>query len=346
MNSSPCPSILELFFEPPSKAVAAHLTTCRRCSALVSGRAGMTDSAVHEAQMREATSQSTGEPSEPDQQRTFTSDWSREELPAGTVVLLDTPESEFLLSAVVVRDADDGLNVIPLSDEVSLASEWDVRLPSDILGYPVIAEVWNHGRVLPEQVDDVLVQLPADTWSGVHQLLRAVAIGQERPPGLDVGPPIVGSNDPRLRFQDEETERVHSYWSPSLALAGVATLGELVAHRRREFGLSAEALEAVSLQRGWLDDLEHDRLDIQGTLTTTALASLMQRLQVGASRRLGRITLATIEAFRGGGPVSETMAFARRRVGYPGSSPSEDPGAYVSEFLNDLSAKESEARQS
>jgi hypothetical protein len=224
---------------------------------------------------------------------------------------------------------------------VSLAGDWDMFLARDVLGYQVIAETWNHGRVLPEQIEETVTCLGPETWAQLSGLLRALASGEERPVGLEVGPAIVGSADPRLRFQDEESERVHAYWQPSLALAGAASLGQLVAHRRAEFRLASEDLEGLSLQEpGWLEALERDELDIRTTLPVLTLAELMQRLRVRASKRLGRLALTTIQAFAGGsGQVGESTAFARRRQGMQNSSSDTSPQEYVDAFLDELSTR-------
>ena len=74
---------------------------------------------------------------------------------------------------------------MPVSPEVALASEWDLFLPESILGYPAIAQTWNHGLVLPEQSSEQITILPAEQLAAVHALIRAGNASARPPEGLE-----------------------------------------------------------------------------------------------------------------------------------------------------------------
>jgi hypothetical protein len=316
---STCPALSELFAEEPSPTVAAHVTGCRRCQALLASES-------------ERIAVAVDEPGE----------WSLgdEEHAAGEVVLLAAPASDEYLSAIVAKRGDETVTVVPVSGEVEAASEWDLLLDRDLLGYRAMAEAWNFGTVLPEQLGERLAKLKADVFDQLRQLLRAAATSGSVPVDVPVGVPIAGDDDPRLLFHDEEVDRVHVYWEPTLALAGAANLAQLVAHRREELALAREELESVSLAAGsgWLARLEEGELPIQRYLLPGALAELMARLNIGVSRRLARIAKWTLEEQAQSTGYATGTALARKRLG--SSSSEQTVSDYVDEFMRELARHE------
>lgn len=243
----------------------------------------------------------------------------------GDVVLLREDRSEELLPALVRREVEEGLTVIPLSADISSATEWDLLLPSDLLGYRAVAQVWNYGSVLEEQVSEIVARLGADEQDQLNLISAALRDGEAPPDGLLVGPAVLTDEDPRLLAQDAAAETVQPFWEPALALAGAETLGQLVAHRRRALDLDPHELEGAVRAVGWLAGLEQDRLDVRSSLMPTELAVLMHRLCLRASRRLGRITLWTIEG--------QDPQIARRATDH---SQPDDAERYVAEMLEKL----------
>ena len=316
---STCPALSELFAAEPSASVSAHLAECRRCQALLASADDRVAVDLDEA-----------------------GEWSvnNAEPAAGEVVLVAAPASDEYLPAVVAKVGDETVTVVPLSGEVEAASEWDLLLDQDVLGYQSMAEAWNFGTVLPEQVGERLVKLKAEDFEQLRQLLRAAATSGSVPEGVPVGVPIVGDDDPRLLFHDEEVERVHVFWEPTLALAGAATLAQLVAHRREELALAPEELESVSLtaESGWLARFEEGELPIQRYLLPGALAALMARLQIGVSRRLIRIATWTLEEQAQSTGYATGSALARKRLG--SSSSEQTVSDYVDEFIRELARHE------
>jgi hypothetical protein len=317
MTDARCPSLVDLFAKEPTPAVEEHVARCPRCQAL---RASGDERVAVEP------------PEEEERERL-----ERVEPEAGTVALLAAPDSDEYMPTVVAKVGEDALTVVPLSEQVQLASDWDLKLDRLTLGYEAIAEVWNYGSALPEQIVEQVAKLPVIDFENVRAMLRAIATGAPRPDGLPVGPPVLDEADPRLLFQDEEAARAHSFWEPTLALAGAATLGQLVVHRREELQVPVEELEAVTMQQaGWLSELERDALDIRSVLTTKALADLMRRLRVGGSRRLGRLAALTIESQGGAAGIESGAAFARSRRGYRQAPGEQSVEEYVEDFLREL----------
>lgn len=215
----------------------------------------------------------------------------------GDVVLLKVGHNDDLVPAVVRRPVDEALVVIPLSACVERATEWDLLFSKDLLGYDSIAQVWSFGSVLEEQVDEVLTSLRDTEWAQLDSLAFAMREGKAPPEGLPVGPEVVSNDDPRLLAQEIEAEQLQRLWEPALAMAGAATLGQLVAHRRSALELTSEDIAVANRDDdAWLAELEQDRLDIPSMLKPAELAEILVGLRIQASRRLGRITLWTIEA--------------------------------------------------
>ncbi|HMJ01168.1 MAG TPA: hypothetical protein VK488_15155 [Gaiellaceae bacterium] len=322
MSDARCPSLIDLFAQERQPGIDEHVADCVRCQALLAGQEERVVVDAAEA-----------------------SEWqeSADAVEAGAVVLLSSPDTDEYLPAVVAKVADDAVTIVPVSEHVELAAEWDFILDASVLGYEAMAEVWNFGSVLPEQVAEHVVTLRQEVLESLRQLLRAAVSSGEVPEGVPVGVPVLSGDDVRLLFHDEESERTHAYWEPTLALAGAANLAQLVAHRRSELALAAEELESVSLaERGWLERLEQGTLDIQRVLRPPALASLMRRLQIGASRRLARIAAWTLEEQSQTSEFATGAALARKRVGTRASAGEESVADYVDAFMRELQRQERE----
>src|SRR4051794_24146032 len=97
MIDSSCPSTTDLFSNSHTKEQASHIETCPRCQALLSLR----DERVDLAQEEPSVAFSLDAPS----------------VSQGDVALIAAPDSDELLLAVVVRESDDALTIVPLSEE-------------------------------------------------------------------------------------------------------------------------------------------------------------------------------------------------------------------------------------
>ena len=225
------------------------------------------------------------------------------------------------------RVSEEALTIVPISGDAHVATEWDLLLPRELLGYPAMAQVWNFGTVLPEQVVEVVTSLATMENDRLDRLATAARAGGQPPADLPVGVPVLDDADPRLLDQEQAAELVRPFWGPALALAGAETLGQLVHHRREELGVATDELESLAESRGWLEAFEGDRLDVRRTLGSSALAALLRRLGVIASRRLGRIALWTVEAQQ-----PSLARNAQARAGDDDPSPED----YVAQMLDEL----------
>jgi hypothetical protein len=314
MNDACCPALIDLFAIDRAPRVDEHVAGCARCQALLASETERVDvdPGAH-------------------------GNWQTHDgAEAGAVVLVASPATDEYLPAVVAKVADETLTVVPVSEQIELATEWDFLLDKDVLGYDAMAEVWNFGTILPEQIAEQVVPLPEDVFAWLLQLLRAAVSSAEVPENLPVGAPVLNEDDPRLLFHDEESERVHAFWEPTLALSGAASLGQLVTHRREELAIPADQFKSLSFKRGSLEDLERDALDIMRALQPATLADLFQGLRLEWSRRLRRIAEVTIEAQKQASGYSTGTSFARRRRGTRASHEERSIGEYLDEVARHL----------
>ncbi len=235
----------------------------------------------------------------------------------GTAVLVSNVDDSELVAVIVVAATEEGLAVVPISDEVRMGTDWDLFLPQHLLGYAAIAQTWNHGLVLAEQVRDSIAQLDSGVLADLHRMVHA-ASRSDGPP-LDVlhGPPALDAGDPRLLFQEEVAEQLLGFWEPAMSLAGAATLGEAIRQRRLELGLPEDMAPGMP-------ELERDVLYLPRAMAAKDLATILRRLRIRASQRVALLARLTLEMQvpaipRGGTPVENLS-----------------PTAYVLDLLEEL----------
>jgi hypothetical protein len=308
MSEPTCPDLAELLASRTGPRTEKHLAVCVRCNALFRSTTAELDPGRIEQSV---------EPPPPHGRAV-----------RGEVALVSDSRGEELLTSIVLGGGDDVLTVVPVSSQTNLATEWDLLIPASVLGYPAAAQTWNFGTVLPEQVREVVATLDPTTFDAVTDLVLAAATTGAVPEGMTVGAPVLDDADPRLVVQDAQAEANRIFWAPAMALAGAATLGQLVHHRREELQVAAEDVEALGETRGWLADFERDSLDVRAVLPSHALAGLMRRLQIGASGKLRAIARATIEA--------QAPALARGESGRAIHQDLPNAAQYLDEFLSEL----------
>ena len=127
----------------------------------------------------------------------------------------------------------------------------------------------------------------------------------------------------------DSADLAHRFSAPALALTGAGTLGQLVRHRREELGIAAAQLGYLATERGWLDDLEADQLDLQAPLASRRRCRRRDAWPavLGASERLAPIATWTIEA--------PTPALARQ-VSHPEAEDLPSVSEYVATMLHEL----------
>jgi hypothetical protein len=259
-NSISCPSLDELRgqLESANEAIARHLETCRRCRALLrllsEQPAPLPSSATAPTEP-----ESIGESSAAAEQRPT-------DVAEGAVVVASSPHAPGELLVAVVLDTEseaagtDGLVVAPLSTETPLVTDADVVLSrgQTPLGYEVMAEIWNHGTLLREQLEEQRGHVEGNAWEKLAALYAA-AIGEleDEAAGAQMtavpvgdGPPIIADEDPRLLFQDEEVERAQRFYFPAARLLVADDAETDAAAGERDAG----ALTAGSLLSAWLEE--------------------------------------------------------------------------------------------
>jgi hypothetical protein len=207
-----CPSIDELadFTKTSDAGVDRHVASCRRCRAVLRLLEEREPVAADEPRARELPQGSLPQREPPGGGLTF-----------GEVCVIDTDVSDgTLLVAVVlagVHGTPETVEVAPISTEIANASEWDLLLaPEDgPLGYPAMAELWNYGTVLADQPIERFGLLAVDGQQRLHAMYEALLAGEKPPDDVPRGVPVVADDDPRAIFQEEEAERVRSFWRPA-----------------------------------------------------------------------------------------------------------------------------------
>jgi hypothetical protein len=306
--SQNCPPISDLLDAEP--AAIDHARGCERCRALLA----------------------LAEPIDADGPAPRSPVFARANLPerhplaartVGEVVSLRSGRADGeLLLAALLAISEESIEVAPLSGDVGLAAEWDLLLDAtqDPLGYEAIAEVWNHGRVLPGQVAESLGVLSERTGEELLRLYAAV-FADEPPADARTGPPLLSEEDPRSSFQDREVERTRRYWSDAEDLgAGVREgtaegIGVLVGAWLEEVGDDAAGL---ATQVGWMQgDVERLlREEINRTQTAFApqrMAELLAYTTIEADD--ARVHLqATLVGTGPAAPTAAPRAFLARPV--------------------------------
>jgi hypothetical protein len=301
MNASPCPSLTDLLSRPPDDpSLVAHLRDCARCRALLA--------------QAQATNQPSDEGQSTDPLVPSLGGLDVADLRPGMVCAVAYGLSdEYMVAVVVDADAQD-LVVVPISDDVRHATEWDLILDSASLGYEAVAEVWNHGPVLHEQVHEILAQLSEEELRQLDALYDAALNSQEVPADLATGVPVLGDQDPRLLGQDEQRERWQVYFEPAQELEQIETFGQLLAEHADEQALDLAELEDLLDEPHWFERLRNDDLDLNANLPVAALMKLLQRLSIalheGTARLVYEAVAKTCEP-----PASQELQLARRRTG-------------------------------
>src|SRR5215218_5294260 len=159
MTWTACPSLEALFAAADGdEELQEHLAMCRRCRAL--------RRRLQPTEVESATELLTKEPARQ-------GDFSPE--PAlGSVFAIHGPlRDEYLLGALVDWDEEEAV-VVPVSHETRFATNWDLLLDEQLLGYRAMAEVWNHGTVLVEQLNEKIAEF--GDWAGALTALYEAAL--------------------------------------------------------------------------------------------------------------------------------------------------------------------------
>jgi transcriptional regulator with XRE-family HTH domain len=266
-----CPPIEELReqLDDLGAELAEHVERCRRCRALVlilrEGRraqpatADRSEGAISEE--RPAAIEDAGRDDR---------EGDRPELDEGAVVVASSRDAPGELLVAIVLDTTSAaasfgsLVVAPISAETRYAGEWDLLFDADQtpLGYPLIVELWNHGTLLREQVEEDRGFVVVDGWRRIDALYRAAlgisadgeeTIGAQLPEGR--GPAILDDADPRAIFHDGEAERAARFWLPAARVLAHGTAEETAVLSDEADG---QPLTVGAILSAWLDAQGYD----------------------------------------------------------------------------------------
>ncbi len=301
-----CPSVFELTSTevlPPQ--VIAHLNACDRCRAI---------RAAWEASEDVGPDLELGAGVALEWPHAVYAAIDGEPIPGALHAVWGDEDGQLLVAAVVEINDREAL-VVPVSDRPELAGDWDLLLEGDeATPYPAMLEVWNHIRVLREQLMEQVALLDENRRESLRPAFVSFMTGEDLPAGLRQGPPMLSELDPRFRFRDSESARVRLFTEPWRVLFAGDTFGGVVRNRReeRELGL-ADLGEELDIPPASLDRLEHDGEDLDAQLPRNRLIRLIKRLGLPTAARLTDLVHQAAMDNAREPPPQNAMALARRK---------------------------------
>jgi hypothetical protein len=265
-----------------------------------------------------------------------------------------------------VPDAEHRLLVVPVVREAGLATERDLILDADPLGYAGFLDLQNLGTLLRSQLVEYLGALPRAQAEGVVALCRWVLGAGSEPKGLVTGAAVITHDDPRLLAAEERGHELRSLWRDADAqvvdvpdeeedepASEDTHVAESTRHATQEAGLGdvlvprlegpdaewdrAGLLERVDVDGGRFDSFVRGRLDLTDKADVQDLARVLHVLEVPweEAERAVTVSLGSSPGGRreASGPVIPMAARSR-------------PGASEDEITQDLYADQSEVDRS
>ena len=288
-----CPSITELCAVDAAAVFEEHLTSCVRCRTLVGNRQAQDDVSIEGPRIMPAPAGGLPEP------RTVWTIW------APTV-------EQYLVAAVLDATEEEAL-IVPLMPWADWASEADVALDSEALGYRAIAPLWASDRVLVEQAVEAVDVLSETCFATLSNAYDAFYAGEVI--NAETGVPILNEEDPRLEAQAMVAEELHSWFLPWSALHSAEELGPVMQQRRESLGIELESLsEEVGVEPREWRHFEAGEADPYATIQVPAMARAVGQLCLLASSRLVSLAHASVLAHNEG-QTADQPAHARRRRG-------------------------------
>lgn len=288
-----CPSITELCAADAAAVFEEHLASCIRCRALVANCQAQNDALIESPTIVSAPAGGNPEP------RTVWTIWA--------------PTVEQYLVAAVLEATEEEALVIPLMPWANWASEADVALGSEALGYSVIAPLWACDRVLVEQTVEVVDVLSESCFATLSNAYDAFFAGEAI--NAETGVPILSDEDPRLEAQAVVAEELHSWFLPWSTLHSAEELGPVMGQRRESLGIELESLsEDVGVEPMDWRHFEAGEADPYATIPAPAMARAVGQLCLLASSRLLSLARASVLA-NNEGQAADQPAYARRRRG-------------------------------
>jgi hypothetical protein len=193
-------------------------------------------------------------------------------------------DDQLLLAVTTATRNDDTVAIVPLASEPLYATEWDLTIPSAVLGYEAIAQVKLAGTVATAQLDQRLSSLPPHLLGELEELAHAAEQGASIPPAhLPVGPWVLSEADQRLQIRAATAHTLQRYLKPAYQDPNSEWLsfGSILLRHSRAIGVELSSL----IEPDWAR-ISHDELDLFERVPARKLAALLQRLQINWSERV------------------------------------------------------------
>jgi len=307
-----CPSLLELEelllgLQPADQELERHVSDCRRCQALLP---------VLRASAR--ADEPDGAPPRPER---ASAQAARRAAAASAGVRTGAlwraaaeADADFAwVVAIIGRSPDNpkALLVAPVAAEPQMATDKDLLLEPQLLGYPAFLDMSNLGSVLREQLLEPVAVLQRQTAEAMVTVYRHLLAGAPQPTGVARGVAADAEDDPRLLEQAARAEALQELWRPAHVLVqdaepydaaepAEATDTPAPTPRAATFLLSgvlaeqlapADAtwdrstlLEASGAEGAYLDGFLADRLDLTDKRDVGDLARVLHVLEIPWTR--------------------------------------------------------------
>lgn len=229
MNPShACPSLLELEelqlgLQRPDEEIERHLAGCPRCRVLLATLAA----SRHTDDLDTVRGVSEGATTEP----------ARRAVPEGGGLRTGAlwraaagADADFAwVVAIIGRNPDnpDALLVAPVASEPQLATDKDLLLEPELLGYPAFLDMTNLGSVLREQLLEPVGRLERQAAEAMVAFYRHLLTGAPAPTGVVCGIAAESELDPRLLEQAARAESLQELWRPAHLLVTDEEVHEL-----------------------------------------------------------------------------------------------------------------------
>ena len=249
----------------------------------------------------------------------------------------------------ISAESEDRILVAPVVAEPELATERDLLIDSQALGYQAFVDLQNLGSLLRTQLVECLGTLSRPQAEGLVALYRWTLAGDSEPKGLPTGAAVLGEEDPRLLAAEERAEELRTLWRDTDAQ--VTDLEEVGSEQ--ETGLAevlqlrleghdaewdrAALLERTGIDGGRFGQFARDRLDLTDKTDVQDLAKVLHVLDV-PWEEAERAVAISLSGSPGGrreatGPAMPMAARSR-------------PGASEEDIAHDLYADQSEVDRS
>jgi hypothetical protein len=255
----------------------------------------------------------------------------------------------------ISAESEDRILVAPVIAEPELATERDLLIDSQALGYQAFIDLQNLGSLLRTQLVECVGTLSRPQAEGLVALYRWTLAGDSEPKGLPTGPRVLVQEDPRLLAAEGRGDELRTLWrdadaqvtdeaaendldgefdQPSETGVGLAEV-----LRPRVEGPDAEwdrasLLEHTGIDGARFDKFVTDRLDLTDKTDIDDLANVLHVLDVQWEDAEHAVAVS-LDISRGGRREASGPAMpmaARSQPGTPGEDVTRDLYADQSEI--------------